>query len=431
MKNTNSFQIILLFIFGFGAVLGVIFFAVYKARSGGANLPTLEMWGTLPAEYFSFLGTDEVSDIYLRKVSYREIRPEEFDQTLIEALADGVGPDIIVIGHDSLYKHRNRLYELPFESYSASNFNARFIQAGQVFKSDAGYYALPAVVDPLVMYWNRSILSSDGLANPPATWDSMRDFSQQVSQTDGFLNVTRSAVSLGTYANINHAKDLISLLLMQSGSRIVTKGTNGYVADFTQQSSEISLPPSEAINFYTEFADPSKLAYSWNTSLPSSRAAFLSEDLALYFGLASEEKEIISANPNLSFGVALIPQVASTSTKMTTGSVYGFAVMKNGPYINEAFQTLYRLTSPETLALIDSRTGLPSVHTSLLKEDPARASSRTFVESALVLRTWTDPDPKETDRFFGDMIASVRSNQMDPKDALTRLASQINQLFRN
>ncbi|MEX0933564.1 MAG: ABC transporter substrate-binding protein [Candidatus Paceibacterota bacterium] len=431
MKNTHSFQTILLLVFGIGAVIGVAVFSIARTTNPERNLPTLQMWGTLPEEYFSFLGQNNADDVYFQKVAYREIRSEEFDQILIEALADGVGPDLVVLGHDSVYKHRNRIFEIPFESFSASTFSASYIKGGEIFQSDRGYYALPAVIDPLVMYWNRPILSSLGIDTPPASWDTMRDFSERVTKTDGFLNIERSAVALGTSSNINHVKEVISLLLMQSGSRIVAKGATGYVADFSQQTTTLSLPPSEAINFYTEFSDPSKLAYSWNTSLPESRAAFLAEDLALYFGLASEEREILSANPNLSFGVALVPQVSSSPIKMTTGDLYGFAVLKSTSRTEQAFTTLYKLAGVEGLTLLDERTGLPSVHNTLRKEDPTKASSRVLLDSALITRVWLDPEPRETDRVFSDMIESVRSNQSDAGDALSRLASQLNQLFRN
>jgi ABC-type glycerol-3-phosphate transport system substrate-binding protein len=232
MEKSNSFQTILLVVFGIGAVIGVGFFAVSRASDPERNMPTLQIWGTLPAEYFDFLNANNSEDVYFQKATYRELRAEDFDQVLIEALADGVGPDVVLLGHDSVYKHRNRIYQLPFESFSASNFSASYIPAAQVFQSDTGYYALPAIIDPLVMFWNRPILLSQGIDAPPSSWDTVRDFSESVTETDGFLNITRSAVSLGTYTNINHAKDIVSLLLMQSGSPIVVKGTSQYVADF-------------------------------------------------------------------------------------------------------------------------------------------------------------------------------------------------------
>ncbi|MDZ7726009.1 MAG: extracellular solute-binding protein [Candidatus Campbellbacteria bacterium] len=425
----NSFQTILLFIFGIGAVVGVASFALYQTFNSDRNIPEIDMWGSLPAEYFTYLDENEIDDPYLEKINYREIRPENFDQTLVEALADGNGPDLILLKHDSIYEHRNRVYKIPFENYSASDYYDTYIQAAEIFEGADGFYALPAVVDPMVMYWNRSILSSELISSPPSYWDEMRDFSERITQTDGFLDISRSAVSLGTYDNITNAKDILSLLLMQSGSPIVTGSEGSHRASFSQVTDELSLPPSEALNFYTEFANPERGAYTWNSSLPSSRESFLAEDLALYFGFASEESELIDANPNLSFGVSMMPQVQSSSRRVTFGDLYGFAVIRNSDNTDVAFNALYALSSQSGLELLDERTGLPSVHNSLLAEDPTKASSRVFVDSTLITKTWFDPDRRETYRAFKRMVESVRSNARDAKSALDRLSREINNMF--
>lgn len=33
--------------------------------------------------------------------------------------------------------------------------------------------AFPLTIDPLVMYWNRDILSNAGIVKPPAYWDEI------------------------------------------------------------------------------------------------------------------------------------------------------------------------------------------------------------------------------------------------------------------
>lgn len=125
-----------------------------------------------------------------------------------------------------------------------------------------------------------------------------------------------------------------------------------------------------------------------------------------------------------------MPQVGSTSIKMTTGNVYGFAVMKNSPHLSSALTTVSKLSDPKTLKLLDEKTGLPSVARSLLKVNPTQASSTTFVNSALIEKNWIDPDNKETNKLFSGLVESVRSNQQDAKTALARLAMQITDLFR-
>lgn len=425
----NNFQTIVLIIFAFGAVLGVVAFALYRAKGQGADIPQLQMWGVMPAENLSFLNSMSGND-YFKKITYREIDPESFDQVFANALADGMGPDIVLLRDDLLLKQKNRLYEILYESYSAADFYNTYIDAAEIFESSNGYYALPAAIDPLVMYWNRDILTSAGIAAPPTYWDEMRDFGDRITKTDGFLEIELSALALGTYGNINNAKDIISLLLMQSGSRIVARNGAKYTADFSQTSEKLTLPPSEALNFYTEFANPNKTSYTWNTSLPMSRNAFLSEDLALYFGRASEEAELTKANPNLSFGVSFIPQVRAGDRKMTTGDIYGFAVVKNTRNFTHAFNAVFNLAGAG-ISELDQRTALPSVRRSLLKENPKQAASRVFVESALVARFWHDPDSARTNSAFARMIESISSNAQSSTEAINRLRQELQQILGN
>lgn len=427
----GNFQTILLFIFGIGAMVGVIVFSVNRATSPGANIPEIHMWGTLPAEHFSFLGDNKVTNDHLRKVKYREISPANFDQVLVEALADGVGPDIVILKDDSFLTHRNRIYKIPYETYSSADYASTYINAAQVFQDESGSYALPALIDPLVMYWNRDILSSVGMTSPPEYWDEMRGFSETVTTTDGFLDIERSALSLGTYSNINNAKDIVSLLLMQSGSKIVSRTAGRYRADFSQSFSNMTLPPSEALNFYTEFASPNRQAYSWNSSMPTSREAFLAEDLVVYFGRASEEAELRRANPNLNFAVSFMPQVRSSGRKITTGDIYGFAVLRSSKNFSHAFTATFHLAGAESIGLLDSATGLPSVRNSLLRENPSQVSSRVWVESALVSRFWPDPNRSETDAAFSRAINTVLSNEMSANDAVDRLEREVRSLLPN
>lgn len=429
----KSFQTIVLVVFGTLGVLGALVFALQRATPDSEDrIPNLTVWGTLPEEYFSFLRTPSLEDAYLDKMVYREVREDNFDRELVEAIADGdpsTGPDIILLPGSKLYKHKSKLQMIPYSDYPASEYADSFLPIAQLFSFEEGIAALPAVVDPMVMYWNEPFLTSRGYVAPPTYWDEMRGFSEQMAETEGFLTIEKSGVSLGTFDNINHAKDLISLLLMQSGSPIVTKRGGTFRADFSQTISELSLPPSEALRFYTEFSDPERGAYSWNPSLPSSRNAFLAENLALYFGYVSERDALLEANPNLAFNVARIPQVQDSPLTLTHGRVYGFAALKASDAPEYAYRALWSLSRSDTVSRINSASGLPSIYRQQAVEDPEDPASRTLVRSAIAARTWLDPDDIQTQDAFRELITSVRSNERAPSAALERLRSRINALL--
>lgn len=430
----KRFQTIVLIVFGTLGVLGALVFALQRATGDPEDrIPELTVWGTLPAEYFSFLRSPALEDPYLDNISYKEIREENFDRELVEAIADGypsTGPDIVLLSGSKLYKHKSKLQMISYSHYPASEYTESFLPIAELFRFDEGIAALPAVVDPMVMYWNEPFLTSRGYVAPPTYWDEMRGFSEQMTETEGFLTIEKSGVSLGTFDNIDHAKDLISLLLMQSGSPIVAKRGNAFQADFSQTMSELSLPPSEALHFYTEFSDPQREAYSWNPSLPSSRNAFLAENLALYFGYASERDALLEANPNLAFNIARMPQVQDSPLTLTHGKVYGFAALKASDTPGYAYQALWSLSKSDTISRIDDASGLPSIYRRFAVEDPEDPASHTLVRSAIAARTWLDPDDIQTQDAFRELITSVRSNERAPSAALGRLRARINALLR-
>lgn len=433
MKNLKSFQKIVLVVFGIFGLLGVAAFAIQSATSNQEDqVPSLTIWGTLPSEYFAFLGDGRLEDPYLQNIEYREFRPDQFDRELVEALADGdpaTGPDMVVLSEANLYEHKSKLQMISYEEFSASQFDETYIPIANIFLFTDGIAAIPTIVDPLVMYWNEPLLATHGYTAPPRYWDQLRGFGEKVTQTEEFLDITQSAVSLGTFDNVDHAKAILSLLLMQSGSPIVAERNGDFFASFSQTISDFSLPPNEALNFYTEFADPSRQVYSWNTSLPSSRDMFLAEDLALYFGYASERYEILEANPNLAFNVARMPQVQDSPLTMTYGRVYGFAALKGSDTPAYAKQALYSLMTETALDRTEQASGLPSIYRARLSENPRDPDSAVLVQSAREARTWLDPDDETTRGAFRSLVSSVRSNQRSPSAALSRLRSQIDALF--
>ncbi len=66
------------------------------------------------------------------------------------------------------------------------------------------------------------------------------------------------------------------MLLLQAGTPITTR-QNADVVSVLNSTFNYTVPPSRsAINFYTQFSNPTADTYTWNRSLPSSLNMFLS-----------------------------------------------------------------------------------------------------------------------------------------------------------
>ena len=287
----KPFQITVLGIFGFFIIVGVFLFATYRS-GGGENSGPAEalVWGTLPQETIdSTLRAFGVENTNTLSVTYREIPEDSFDAVLVEALASGEGPDLVILPHDLILRHRNKIQAIPFESYTERDFRDRFIDGADIFLEQSGIIALPFNVDPLVLYWNRTLLSNASIPQAPRYWDELESIVPTLALVDESLAIQQSAIPFGEFLNVAHAKEILATLIMQAGSPIVARNEREQPVSYLSARLGASTAPGEsALRFYTEFSNPSKALYTWNRALPVSTNAFLSGDLAFYPGYASE-----------------------------------------------------------------------------------------------------------------------------------------------
>lgn len=421
----KRFQIIIIGVFIFFIIAGVIAFATFRGGDR-ENMETVTIWGTLPARDFSDLLTTLRTDLGVElSANYHELRREEFDRELVEALASGAGPDMILLPQDLILRHQDKVFAISFESLSERDFKDRFIEEGELYLTGGGIIGLPFNVDPLVMYWNRTMFANAGLAQPPQYWDEFFAITQRLTERDERGNIIKSAVALGEFVNVSNAKELLTTLFMQAGTPIVVKGTNHLDAVLSERFGMPEIPAESALRFYTEFADPVKVVYSWNRSLPGSQNVFLSGNLGIYFGFASELFELQEQNPNLNFDVAPMPQARGADAQKTFGAMNALAVLKRSPRVASAIRALGILTDAQTLAVLEAQTGLPPVRRDLLSIEQTDAFRSVFYDAAIISDAFLDPDPSETEAIFRAMVEDVTSG----RERVSVAVSQANRLL--
>ena len=233
-------------------------------------------------------------------------------------------------------------------------------------------------------------------------------------------------IGLGRYDNVSHAKDILATLLLQSNNPIISPTSDGYVPVLDQNPSSLAVSPLEQIlNFFIEFSNPSTTAYSWNRSLPKSIDMFTGGKLAMYIGSARELFTIEATNPNLSFDVASILQTRGTNTKRTYGNIYALAVNKKSTNITTAFSVAGILSTGEQAKNLAISVSLPPASRTLLATKPADPYLFTFFNSAIVTRTWLDPDAAKSDAIFAELIQNVLSNKLSISDAISKAKGQL------
>jgi len=428
MKDMSKFQIVLTAIFGICILTGVFVFAF--VRPGSNVQADVVIWGSLSEGDFSAV----FMNIPLSKdktvvVQYEYKRETDFDMDFVEALASGTGPDIVLLGQDSILTHKNKLFIIPFSSYSERTFKDTYIPEGELFLDQNGVIGFPFTIDPLVMYYNRDIFTSNEIAQPPMYWTQFYELSKKLTKKDGALNISRATLPLGEFQNITNSKEIFSALTMQAGSPIVVRSQDGYVSVLGQTFEQSVTPAVSAINFYTEFSNPLKPHYSWNRSLPDSELMFTSGDLAVYFGFASELGTLKEKNPNLNFDVTQFPQ-AQGDTRITFGKMKALAITKSSKNPGAAFTVISGLSTVNAMNQFSAMLRLPPVRRDLISKGTTDQYLSVFYRSALWARGFPDPSRFATRDIFRQMVEAVTGGRLDSAEAVDQADQNLSALLR-
>lgn len=420
----STFKIVLLSVFGFGALLGVIVFATYRGQDTGATGPVV-MWGFVPKEYMDlYAGEMGFENNKQFTFTYVEKNPDTFEADFVKALADGQSPDIVMLREDMLTLQKNRLLVIPYTSYKERDFKNNFVQSTEYLLSSEGLYGLPLYADPMVMYWNRTLFTNAALPLPPKYWDEFLTLPAKLTKKDSAGTVTASAIALGEWRNITHAKEILANLLLQSGISIVDIPRTGQARSTLMSDNNYNV-----LNFYTQFANPVTAQYSWNRSLVQSQNYFLTGNLATYLGFASELPLLRAKNPNLNFDVALSPQPRQADTSVVFSHIYSLSIPKQSKNVSGAFAVLSMMTSEAGAKTLEAYTNLPSVRRTLLSDTPSDPYKAVFYQSAVQSATWSDPNRKETNTVFQNMIESITSGRARITDALRKADDELKVLL--
>ncbi|MEK7150021.1 MAG: extracellular solute-binding protein [Patescibacteria group bacterium] len=427
----SNFRIIMTVFFGVFIVIGVIVFSMSRSGGGGSSSQEqITVWGTIPSsifeKYMEAVNSNRASKL---SVIYVDKDGNSFGQEFIEALANNAGPDVILLPQDLILRYKDKVYPIPYSSLSERVFKDTFIEEAELYLSSNGIIALPLSIDPLVMYWNRDIFTDALLAQAPSYWDEFFSLVSKITKSDSRLNILRSAVSLGEFRNVTNAKEILSLLILQAGNPIV-KNNKGAITIALKDQLGFSIPPTEAaLRFYTEFSNPAKESYSWNRSLPASRSYFLSGDLAIYFGYASEFDDLKLKNPNLNFDIAVVPQRRGGNVKTTFGAMQGFALVKSSGKLASAFNAIATLTGKDGVSAWVKASGLPPARRDLLSAGSNDSFGNIFYTSAIISKGWLDPNKDKTDSIFQDMIESTLSGKSRLSEAVSRADEEMRSLL--
>lgn len=355
------------------------------------------------------------------EIDYQEIRGKNYEAEIVSVLAAGRGPDIFLLTQDQLLKHADKTFKVPYEIFPRREFMDMFFDGADIHLSKDGIRGFPFLADPLVLYWNQDLFKNAGLALPPKTWDEFLTSSQKLTKISEDGIIMQTGAALGLFSNINHAKDILSLLILQTGKPIVEKENLKAALDGIGTS----------LSFFSNFGNERSQAYSWNSSLAPSKEAFGQGRLAMYLGYASEYQEIKNKNPHLNFDVVVVPQTKESKKQLTFGKIHTFVISRLNRDKNSAFLFMRDFMNQETQTQLVEKTFLASPMRSLLAKIQKDPIKEVFNRSAILVKTWLDPDPQLTEEIFKTMIEDYASGRKDLEKIIAEAKIKLENLLND
>ncbi|MEW5805465.1 MAG: extracellular solute-binding protein [Patescibacteria group bacterium] len=401
-------------------LLLIIFVGLKPSKSGAAKLI---IWGTFEnPELFSDL-IKPFTQQTKAEITYVPKDPKTYEQELINALAAGAGPDIFFFENTWLLKHYNKIQPAPKSLFTVSAVEQSYPQVVvRDFTSADNVYAIPLFLDSLALFYNQDLLDQAAIPFPPKTLEELVEMAPKLTKFNERRDILYSGFALGSAANVSHATDILSLLMLQAGSNIISN-------DFTITLHQTNAG-AQALNFYTQFAKSKNQVYSWDEKMGNSIEEFARGKAAIAIGYASDIPIIRSISPYFNFKIALMPQPETSQLRKDYASYYGLAVNKQSRYKQAAWELISFLSQNETAESFARKVNLPPAKRILLDRFKNQPIMDIFSRQAYTALSWPQADPIIIDQIFKSAISQSLAETQPLDMIISSVANQLDKLYK-
>jgi len=321
------------------------------------------------------------------KVNYSKQDIKDYKDRLVTRSKNGTGPDIFRFHNTWVLQLSDILLPIPSDVITRDEFNRVFYPvAKHDLVKNGAIYGIPLEIDTLSLFVNSAMLKQYNVS-APTNWNDSVPSARALTLKDQNGKIKSAGVAMGTFDNITHAPDIISLLFAQDSVNL---------DDISQTKSRVV----DALNFYTAFAKDEGSV--WDSTLEPSLISFSKGNLAMYFGYYKDQLMIKSANPNISFDVLNVPHLAGQNT--TIASYYPIGISLNSKHQKEAL-LLLKFLSQKSVA--EKLTSLPYARMDL--PDRSKGQTKDSVSSFFSGETFDNGLNSQLNSHLSNAISSILS----------------------
>lgn len=227
-------------------------------------------------------------------VRYTKQNVKGYKQRLQEALQSPNGPDVFRFHASWKGMLNDMLGSLPPAIMSADEYKSVFypIYYQQLSDEAGNIKGVPLMYDSLALIYNNKVFVENGY-EVPKTWNDFKALAMKMTKKDdnGYINFAGAA--MGLTSNVDFAMDIVGILAAQSE-------INLYNPD--------SVKLAEVLTYYTDYY-ANEQQRVWDKSFDNSTYSFARGQVGMILAPSWLIHDILIINPNMSVGVANIPQL--------------------------------------------------------------------------------------------------------------------------
>jgi ABC-type glycerol-3-phosphate transport system substrate-binding protein len=310
---------------------------------------TLEFWGLwdnsddweeiiekFESETYNFNGQKINVSINYSKKDFNS-----YEETLAKTKEKNSEPNIFMINNNWLEKYINQLEPLTGNDNYAEEYKLiKYEELLEIFSAETlrnliyknELYGLPTYSDSLALFYNKDLFLEAEIENPPLTWKEFKETAKKLTILDKNDEIVQSGASFGCGKNIDRSSDILSLLIIQGGAKMIdfdrNIDINKEIEINTVNGIEKRTPGERAVIFYTEFSDPEKETYIWDCEQEEAIKSFANGKTAMFIGYSYQIKNLLALNPDLDYAISKMPQLEN-STIINFSNIWTPVVSKN------------------------------------------------------------------------------------------------------